>query len=74
MRKLNSNNFKRKENKYFGTIINNTPPTYGEVVYGNSMNGIKGFYSTAKMVFANDTFNQAAELYSVSSNYVESSY
>ena len=68
------NNFKRKENKYFGTIINITPPTSGEIVYGNSMNGIKGFYSTVKMVFANDTFNQAAELYSVSSNYVESSY
>jgi hypothetical protein len=68
------NNFKRKENKYFGTIINITPATSGEIVYGNSMNGIKGFYSTAKMVFANNTFNQAAELYSVSSNYVESSY
>jgi hypothetical protein len=68
------NNFKRKENKYFGTIINITPPTSGEIIYGNSMNGIKGFYSTVKMVFANDTFNQAAELYSVSSNYVESSY
>jgi hypothetical protein len=68
------NNFKRKENKYFGTIINITPATSGEIIYGNSMNGIKGFYSTAKMVFANDTFNQAAELYSVSSNYVESSY
>ena len=68
------NNFKRKENKYFGTIINITPPTSGEIIYGNSMNGIKGFYSTVKMVFVNDTFNQAAELYSVSSNYVESSY
>jgi len=68
------NNFKRKENKYFGTIINDTPPTSGEIIYGNSMNGIKGFYSTVKMVFANDIFNQAAELYSVSSNYVESSY
>ena len=71
---LFQNNFKKKENKYFGTIINNTPATSGEIIYGNSMNGIKGFYSTVKMVFANDTFNQAAELYSVSSNYVESSY
>jgi hypothetical protein len=71
---LFENNFKRKENKYFGTIINNTPATYGEIVYGNSMNGIKGFYSTVKMTFVNPSTPQAAELYSVSSNYVMSSY
>jgi hypothetical protein len=71
---LFENNFKRKENKYFGTIINNTPATYGEIVYGNSMNGIKGFYSTVKMTFVNPSSPQAAELYSVSSNYVMSSY
>jgi len=71
---LFENSFKRKENKYFGTIINNTPATYGEVIYGNSMNGIKGFYSTVKMTFVNPTTPQAAELYSVSSNYVMSSY
>jgi hypothetical protein len=71
---LFTNNFKRKENKYFGTIINNTPPTYGEIIYGNSMNGIKGFFSTVKMVFVNPSTPQSAELYSVSSNYVMSSY
>ena len=71
---LFQNNFKRKENKYFGTIINSTPATYGEVIYGNSMSGIKGFYSTVKMVFVNPITPQAAELYSVSSNYVMSSY
>jgi hypothetical protein len=71
---LFTNNFKRKENKYFGTIINNTPATYGEVIYGNSMNGIKGFYSTVKMTFVNPSTPTAAELYSVSSNYVMSSY
>jgi hypothetical protein len=71
---LFQNSFKRKENKYFGTIINNTPATYGEVIYGNSMNGIKGFFSTVKIVFVNPPTPQAAELYSVSSNYVMSSY
>lgn len=71
---LFANNFKRKENKYFGTIINNTPITYGEIVYGNSMSGIKGFYTTVKMVFVNGTTPTAAELFAVSSNYVESSY
>lgn len=71
---LFANNFKRKENKYFGTIINNTPATYGEIIYGNSMNGIKGFFSTVKLVFVNPATPQTAELYSVSSNYVMSSY
>jgi len=71
---LFENSFKRKENKYFGTIINSTPATYGEVIYGNSMNGIKGFFSTVKMVFVNPTTPTAAELYSVSSTYVMSSY
>jgi hypothetical protein len=68
------NNFKRKENKYFGTIINNTAASYGEVIYGNSINGIKGFYATAKITFVNDSTPTAAELFAVSSNYVESSY
>jgi hypothetical protein len=75
---LFENNFKRKENKYFATIINNTPANFGEItfdIYGKlTVNGIKGFYSTVKMVFVNSTLGQAAELYSVSSNYVESSY
>jgi hypothetical protein len=68
------NNFKRKENKYFATIINNTPPTQGEIIYGSSVNGIKGFYSTLTMIFENPTTPTKAELYAVSSEYVESSY
>jgi hypothetical protein len=68
------NNFKRKENKYFGTIINNTGASYGEVIYGNSINGIKGFYTTAKITFVNDSTPTAAELFAVSAEYVESSY
>jgi hypothetical protein len=74
---LFTNNFKRKENKYFGTIINNTLPTYGEIIYGQSMNGIKGFYTTITMIFENPLpplSPQYAELYSVSSNFVKSSY
>ena len=75
---LFSNNFKRKEDKFFGTIINNTAATYGEIVYGNAMSGIKGFFVTAKMNFQNPPdFNYVpikAQLYSVSSDYVESSY
>lgn len=68
------NNFKRKENKYFGTIVNNTPASYGEVIYGQSINGIKGFYATAKITFVNPTTPTGVELFAVSSNYVMSSY
>ena len=75
---LFENNFKRKENKYFGTIVNNTQSGFGEItfdIYGKlTVNGIKGFFSTVKMVFINPETPQAAELYSVSSNYVMSSY
>ena len=71
---LFSNSFKRKENKYFGNIINNTASTFGEGAYGPSVNGIKGFYATVKMVYAPPSAPTYAELYSVSSNYVRSSY
>lgn len=80
---LFANNFKRKENKYFGNIINITPSTFGEIVYGQAMSGIKGFYSTATFLFDNtpislptsrDLKYPKGELFSVSSEYVESSY
>jgi hypothetical protein len=71
---LFSNSFKRKENKYFGNLINTTASTFGEVIYGQSMNGIKGFYATAEMIYVPPPSPTYAELYSVSSNYVKSSY
>jgi hypothetical protein len=71
---LFSNSFKRKENKYFGNLINNTASTFGEVIYGQSINGIKGFYATAEMLYVPPPSPTYAELYSVSSNYVKSSY
>lgn len=80
---LFSNNFKRKENKYFGNLINTTPSTYGEIVYGQAMSGAKGFYATTTFLFDNTpTTNPTskaqqypkAELFSVAGEYVESSY
>lgn len=81
------NTFKKKEDKYFANLINSTIGTLGEVVYGNSMLGAKGFYSTVEMTYDNlsnytniigdqilPTRTNKAELYAVSSNYVESSY
>ena len=79
---LFTNSFKNKENKFFGNIINNTSPTQGEIIYGQSMSGIKGFYATVTMTFPDPnpnliplpTNNKQVELFSVSSNYVHSSY
>ncbi len=75
---LFSNNFKKKENKFFANVINNSPATAGEVVFGNSMTGIKGFFATVKMEITAlkqfDTSSVKKELFSVASNVVESSY
>ena len=73
-----SNTFKKKEDKYFANLINNSPATNGEILYGADMSGIKGFYSTVKMSISSITqFDTSAikkELFSVSSDVVESSY
>jgi len=68
-----SNKFKRKENKYFANIINNSPATKGEILWGPSVTGIKGFFSTFKFNLDN-SINQKRELFAVSSDTVESSY
>ena len=73
-----SNTFKKKEDKYFANLINNSPAVNGEILYGADMSGIKGFYSTVKMsISAVTQFDTSAikkELFSVSSDVVESSY
>jgi len=38
--------FDRKENKYFANLINNSTARDGEVVWGNEMSGIKGYFAT----------------------------
>ena len=79
--------FDRKENKYFANLINNSPARDAEVVWGNEMSGIKGFFATVTFstdynytdpltgikYFATDE-GGAKELWSVGSNYVVSSY
>jgi hypothetical protein len=67
--------FNRKENKYFANIINSSTAKAGEVVYGNSVMGIKGFFATVKIqTDTNTNPGQAKELFAVSSEYIESSY
>jgi hypothetical protein len=67
--------FDRKENKYFANLINNSPARDGEVVWGNEMSGIKGYFAT--VTFSTDAITDvggAKELWSVGSKFVVSSY
>jgi hypothetical protein len=69
---LMANNFKKKENKYYSDLVNNTPPQFGEVVWGSSSSGVKGFFGEVKMKI-NNTNNGKKELFAVSTGFVQSS-
>ena len=71
---LLQNKFKAKENKYFANLVNTSTAQAGEVIFGQQVSGLKGFYATAKFVAANDKDTGAQELFAVSSDYNESSY
>lgn len=69
------NNFKRKENKFFANLINNSPATEGEIIWGQSSTGLKGFFTEAKIKLVNSDYpTTKKELFAVSSDIVESSY
>ena len=71
-------NFKRKENKFFANLQQNlstvATPQYGEVVWGGDVSGVKGFYSEVIFTLVNSVDTSKKELFSISSDYVESSY
>ncbi len=72
---LFSNNFKRKEKKFFANLINNSPATEGEILWGPSSTGLKGFFTEAKIKLVNSDYpTTKKELFAVSSDIVESSY
>ncbi len=71
--------FYNKEGKYLANLVNSSQPTAGEVVFGNDVTGVKGYYAT--VTISTDSSTQVAgaggktrELFAVSSQYVESSY
>ena len=67
--------FDRKENKYMSAIRNNSQPQPQEIIYGESVSGIKGYFATVQLSTDSTTDpNGKKELFAVSSNYVESSY
>ena len=66
--------FDRKEGKYVANLVNSSSATEGEIVFGNSMTGVKGYVAT--VTIKSDTISRTGpmELFAVSSNYIESSY
>jgi len=77
--------FDRKENKYVANLVNSTSARTGEVLWGNSMSGIKGFLATVTVstdyiidaegaITSGTNPEGAKELFAVSSDYSESSY
>jgi hypothetical protein len=71
---LFTNSFKRKEDKYFANLINITPASNSEVVWGNSMTGVKGTTATVRMRYSNTELQKSGTLFAVSSDYIDSSY
>lgn len=72
---INRAGFDRKENKYSANLVNNSAANAGEVVYGDSMSGIKGYFTT--VTISTDLVTNVEgkkELFAVSANYRESSY
>ena len=67
--------FYLKENKYYANLVNDSEVAPGEVTFGSSMSGIKGYYSTVRMSTDNTTnVGGEKQLFSVGSKYVVSSY
>jgi hypothetical protein len=62
--------FDRKENKYVANIINNSLATEGEITWGSSVSGIRGFYTTVTLS-TDTTTNLGGEkqLFSIGSAY-----
>ena len=71
---LLKNEFKRKEDKYFADLVNTSAFTQGEVIFGKSISGVKGFFATVLLEATNTATSGTNELFAVSTNYKESSY
>ena len=68
---LLANNFKLKEDKYYADISNITSAQSGEVVFGRSSSGVKGFFGEVTMTIDNSAGKK--ELFAVSTGFVKSS-
>jgi len=66
--------FNRKENLYVANLINNSSVMPGEIVFGNKISGVKGYFLTVTLETDSTTdLNGPKELFSVGSRFVRSS-
>jgi len=62
--------FDKKENKYCANIVNSSKASQGEIIFGNNISGLKGFFTTVTM--STDTVTNPGgykEIFAVSSDY-----
>ncbi len=58
--------FKKKDNKYYSYIVNETLPKRNEVLFGGDISGVKGFFNKVQLSVSDTS---AKELFAVSSEY-----
>ena len=63
--------FQKIHNKYYSNIMNATSGNVNEVVFGDEMSGVKGFFAKMKIQTSSSSYK---ELFSVSTNYNINSY
>ena len=63
--------FKLYDGKFYSNLINNSPAKSTEVVFGNDISGIKGYFAKMNINTSASTYQ---ELFSVSSNFNINSY
>ena len=63
--------FQKIHNKYYSNIMNATSGNINEVVFGDEMSGVKGFFAKMKIQTSSSSYK---ELFSVSTNYNINSY
>ena len=71
--------FDKKEGKYSANLVNSSAATAKEVVFGDSVSGVKGYFATVTITTdsstqVTDSGGKTRELFAVSSEYVQSSY
>jgi hypothetical protein len=72
---INRAGFDRKENKYMAPLMNKSLANPDEVLFGNEISGIKGYLATVTMSIDSATDpGQPKELFSVSTNFEQSTY
>ena len=58
--------FKKKDNKYYSYIVNETLPQRNEVLFGGDISGVKGFFNKVQLSVSSTS---QKELFAVSSEY-----